>query len=187
MNKKTFAIISAIILFAALSRLLPHPTNFTPVAALILFGAAYFTNKKWALIIPLTAIWLSDLLLNNIVYSTYNDGFMWFTGGFFYIYGAFALIMLLGYFLLKKVTPGRVLGGALGASVIFYLVSNFGVWLSAPVYPLTWEGLITCYTAAIPFFHYTIAGNVIYSAVLFGSFEWIRHRYPTLVPELTQV
>src|SRR5690625_7341861 len=72
MNKKTFAIITAIILFAALSRLLPHPTNFTPVAALILFGAAYFTNKKWALIIPLTAIWLSDLLLNNIVYSTYN-------------------------------------------------------------------------------------------------------------------
>src|SRR5690625_6253548 len=110
--------------------MLPNPSYCSQLAALILYGADYFTNKKWALIIPLTAILLSDLLLNNIVYSTYNDGFMWFTGGFFYIYGAFALIMLLGYFLLNKVTPGRVLGGALGASVIFYLVSNFGVWLS---------------------------------------------------------
>src|SRR5690625_1834217 len=127
MDKKTFAIITAIILFAALSRLLPHPTNFTPVAALILFGAAYFTNKKWALIIPLTAIWLSDLLLNNIVYSTYNEGFMWFTGGFFYIYGAFCLIMLLGYLLLKKVKLRRVLGGAIGACVLLYLVRHFGV------------------------------------------------------------
>src|SRR5690625_7307165 len=133
MNKKTFAIITAIILFAALSRLLPHPTNFTPVAALILFGAAYFTNKKWALIIPLTAIWLSDLLLNNIVYSTYNEGFMWFTGGFLYIYGAFVLIMLVGYLLLKKVTPGHVLGGALGACGIFYLVRYFGVCVRYPV------------------------------------------------------
>src|SRR5690625_6708456 len=134
MNKKTFAIITAIILFAALSRLLPHPTNFTPVAALILFGAAYFTNKKWALIIPLTAIWLSDLLLNNIVYSSYNEGFMWFTGGVFYIFGGFALIMLLGYFLLDKVTPRGVLGGTLAASGSFYLVSILGVWISGPVH-----------------------------------------------------
>lgn len=187
MNKKTFTIISAFILFAALSRLLPHPTNFTPLGAIALFGAAYFTNKKWAIIIPLLAVWLSDLLLNNIVYSTYNDGFMWLTGGFLYIYGAFALIVLLGYVLLKKVTPGRILGGAVGASLIFYLISNFGVWLHAPVYPLTWEGLIACYTAAIPFFHYSLAGNILYSALLFGSFEWIRYQFPEAVPEIANI
>src|SRR5690625_7356283 len=104
--------------------MLPNPSYCSQLAALILYGADYFTNKKWALIIPLTAIWLSDLLLNNIVYSTYNDGFMWFTGGCFYIYGAFALIMLLCDFLLKEVIPGRVLCGALGACVIFYLASH---------------------------------------------------------------
>lgn len=187
MKKKTFYIITAFILFAALSRLLPHPTNFTPVFAIALFGAAYFKNKKWAFIIPMVAIWGSDLILNNVVYSTYNEGFMWLTGGFLYLYGSLALIVLLGYVLLKKVTPGRVLGGALGASIIFYLISNFGVWLSAPAYPLTVEGLIACYTAAIPFFHYTVAGNVIYSAILFGSFEWIRYQHPTLVPEIARV
>lgn len=187
MSKKSFVILSAFILLAALSRLLPHATNFTPVGAIALFGAAYFTNKKWALIIPLTALWISDLLLNNIMYSSYYEGFAWFTGGFLYIYGAFAMVVVLGYYLLKKITIGRVLGGAIGASVIFYVISNFGVWISSPMYPLTFEGFIACYVAAIPFFHYTLAGNIIYSAALFGAFEWAKNRYPSSSPSYIQI
>lgn len=182
MSKKSFFILSVFILLAALSRLLPHPTNFTPIGAIALFGAAYFTDKKWALIVPLAAIWISDILLNNIVYSSFYDGFAWFTSGFLYIFGGFALIVVLGYYLLKKITVGRILTGAIGASVIFYIVSNFGVWVSSPMYPLTFEGLVACYVAAIPFFHYTLAGNIIYSAALFGAFESLKVYYPTFAP-----
>lgn len=180
MNKKTLYIIIGFIVFAALARLLPHAYNFTPVGAIALFGAAYFTNKKWALIVPLTALFISDLLLNNIMYAAYYEGFAWVTSGFLYLYGSFALVVILGYYLLKKITVGRVLGGAIGASLIFFIVSNFGVWISSPMYPLSIEGLIACYTAAIPFFHNTLAGNLVYSAALFGAFEWLRYRYPSI-------
>ena len=180
MNKKSLLILTGFIVFAALTRFLPHAYNFTPIGAIALFGAAYFTEKKWALIIPIAALWISDLLLNNIMYAEFYEGFTWFTSGFLYIYGSIALIVVLGYHLLKKITFGRVLGGALGASAVFFLVSNFGVWMSGTLYPLTLEGLITCYAAAIPFFHYTIAGNVIYSAILFGTYEWVKASYPAL-------
>ena len=178
MKKNAFLIITGFILFAALSRLLPHAYNFTPLGAIALFGAAYFSQKKWAFIVPLVALWLSDLFLNNIVYAEYYDGFALFTSGFLYIYGAFALIAILGFKLFDKITMPRVIGGALGASVIFFVVSNFGVWLTSPMYPLTMEGLLMCYTAAIPFFHYTIAGNLVYCGVLFGGYEYLQYKMP---------
>ena len=182
MNRNSAIIVTAFILFAALARLLPHPYNFTPLGAIALFGAAYFANKKWALLVPLLALWISDLFLNNYVYSAFYDGFAWFTGGFIYLYGSLALTVVLGFILLKKITVGRVLGGALGASVLFFAVSNFGVWLSSPMYPLTAEGFLMCYTAAIPFFHNTLAGNIVYSAALFGAYEWLKQTYPSLQP-----
>lgn len=180
MKKNAFYIITGFILFAALARLLPHAYNFTPLGAIALFGAAYFPRKKWAFIIPVIALWLSDLFLNNYVYASYYEGFTLFTSGFLYIYGAFMLIVILGIYLLKKVTLPRVVGGALGAAIIFFIVSNFGVWIASPLYPLTAEGLIMCYTAAIPFFHYTIAGNVIYCGVLFGGYEYLKYKAPEL-------
>ena len=180
MKKKAFYIISGFILFAALARLLPHAYNFTPLGAIALFGAAYFPKKKWAFIVPVLALWLSDLVLNNVMYAAYYDGFTFFTSGFLYVYGSFAMIVILGITLLKKVTLPRVIGGALGASILFFVVSNFGVWLSSPLYPNTIEGLIMCYTAAIPFFHYTLAGNIIYCGVLFGGYEYLRYKSPEL-------
>jgi len=180
MNKKRFFIITGFILLAALSRILPHPYNFTPLGAIALFGAAYFTDKKWAILIPLLAMWVSDVLLNNFFYSSFYEGFTVFTSAMFWVYGSLILIALLGMKFLKKVTIPRVLGSALSASVIFFVVSNFGVWLASPMYPQTLEGLIACYTAAIPFFHNTLAGDVIYCATLFGAFEYARYRFPSL-------
>lgn len=182
MNKKSILIITGFIVFAALSRLLPHAYNFTPLGAIALFGAAYFANKKWAIIVPLLALWVSDLFLNNLYYAAYQDGFAWLTGGFIYLYGSIILTVILGFIILKKITVGRVLGGAVAASLLFFIISNFGVWLSSPMYPLTMEGLVMCYTAAIPFFHNTLAGNVIYSVLLFGSYEWLKATYPSLEP-----
>jgi len=180
MKKNAFLIITGFILFAALARLLPHATNFTPLGAIALFGAAYFTKKKWAFIIPILALWLSDLFLNNLVYAAFYDGFTLVTPGFMYIYGAFALIVILGIYLFDKITLSRVLGGAIGGSVIFFIISNFGVWLTSPMYPLTAEGLALCYTAAIPFFHYTLAGNLVYCGVLFGGYEYLKYKMPEL-------
>ncbi|MFU8813409.1 MAG: DUF6580 family putative transport protein [Balneolaceae bacterium] len=179
--KKSFLLITGFILFAALFRLIPHAYNFTPIGAIALFGAAYFTDKKWALIIPLGAMWISDLLLNNLVYASFYSGFTLFTPGFLFIYGGIVLIAVLGFYLFKKVTLPRVLAGAFGGSVIFFIVSNFGVWIASPMYPLTVEGLILCYTAAIPFFHNTLAGTLVYSGVLFGAYEYVKRNQPSLV------
>lgn len=181
MRNKRFLIITGFIVLAVLSRILPHPYNFTPLGAIALFGAAYFTDKKWALIIPLVAMWISDLILNNFIFSAFFDGFTLLNWGMVSVYGSIILIALLGMKFLRKVTIPRVLGSAIGASVIFFIVTNFGAWLTSPMYPLNLGGLIASYTAAIPFFHNTLAGDIVYCTTLFGAFEYLKYRTPELV------
>jgi hypothetical protein len=178
-----FGVISGMILLAALSRLIPHPANFAPVGGMALFGAAWFSKRYWSFIIPIVSMWISDLVLNNVVYGQYFDGFVWFYGGSLFTYGAFALIVLFGMFTLKKVRIPNLIVSALGASVIFFLVSNFGVWLSTGMYPHTAAGLGACYVAGIPFFTNTLAGDLVYTAVLFGAFEFSVRRFPQLQSE----
>jgi len=172
--------LSLLVLLAAMSRLLPHPPNFTPIAAIALFGAAYIAPRWLAVLLPLVSLWLSDLFLNNIIYSEYNEGFVWFTGSLFWIYGSFLLISLLGFFALGKISAGRIAGISVIASVLFFLISNFGVWVSGGMYPLTASGLIACYTAAIPFFGNTLLGDLCYTGTMFASFALLQKRFPTL-------
>jgi len=175
-----FGVIATMILLAAISRLIPHPHNFSPIGGMALFGAAYFTKRQWAFIVPLVSMWISDLALNNIVYGAYFNHFVWFYSGSLFTYGAFALIVLLGMFALKKVHIYNLVLSALGASVIFFIVSNFGVWLSGIMYPKDLNGLAACYVAGIPFFQNTILGDLFYSAVLFGTFELSVRKVPRL-------
>ncbi|MDR1552196.1 MAG: hypothetical protein LBS69_01875 [Prevotellaceae bacterium] len=176
-----FGVIAAIILVAAMSRLLPHLPNFAPVGGMALFGAAYYSKRRWAFIVPVAAMWISDIILNNIVYSQYFDGFVWFYGGSIFTYGAFALITLLGIFVLKKISIFNLTCSVLAASVIFFLISNFGAWLSmADTYPRTFSGLQACYFAGIPFFRNTLLGDIFYTSVLFGTFEILQYRFPIL-------
>ncbi|MDR1342872.1 MAG: hypothetical protein LBK18_06420 [Prevotellaceae bacterium] len=175
-----FGAVSLLIVLAAMSRLAPHPPNFSPVGGMALFGAAYYSRRCWAFAIPILAMWVSDLALNNIVYAQYFDGFVWFYSGALFTYGAFAAVVLLGMLTLKKVRVGRVAAAALGASVVFFLVSNFGVWLAAGMYPHTPAGLAACYAAGIPFFQNTIAGDLVYTAAMFGAFEWGARKLPQL-------
>ncbi|MEX2574523.1 MAG: DUF6580 family putative transport protein [Balneolaceae bacterium] len=181
MKNKRFYIITGFIVLAVLSRILPHPYNFTPLGAIALFGAAYFTDNKWALLVPLVAMWISDLILNNFIFSTFFEGITLFNQGMIWIYGSLVLISLTGMKFLNKITIPRVLGSAVGASVIFFTISNLGVWLTSPMYPLSLQGLMSCYTAAIPFFHNTLAGDLVYCATLFGAFEYLAYRSPALV------
>ncbi len=172
-----FGILLLMILAAALSRLLPHPFNFTPIGAMALFGAAYFSNKKLAFILPFAAMWLSDLWINNLMYD--NGGtFQWM--GSAWVYGSFIMISMLGLIALKRVRVGAVLGTSLLASILFFLITNFSVWYGSVAYPKSIAGLMLCYEAGIPFFWNTLAGDLFYCAVLFGGFEFAQRRVPAL-------
>lgn len=182
MNKKRFIVLSGFIIIAAVSRILPHPYNFAPMGAMSLFGAAYFTDKKFSFLLPLFAMFVSDLLVNNLLYSSYYGGFTLFTEGFYWMYGSIALIVIAGIFIMKKVNFKTVIAGSLVASVIFFLITNFGVWLANPVYPQTFSGLLMSYVAGIPFFHYTVLGDLVYCGVMFGAFEYAKQQDPALQP-----
>ena len=173
-------IVAIMILFAALSRLIPHPINFAPIGAMALFGAAYFSQKYLAFLIPVISMWLSDLVINNVVYGQYFDHFVWFYDGFYWTYAAFILIALIGMVTLKKVRIQNLIASGLIASLIFFLVSNFGVWASTQMYSHSIHGLITCYIAGLPFFKNTILGDIVYSGILFGLFELVQQRILSL-------
>jgi len=178
--KLRFSVMTLMILLAAMSRLLPHPPNFAPIGGMALFGAAYFSKRFWAFLVPIVSMWLSDLVLNNVVYAQYFDRFVWLYDGALFTYGAFAIIVCFGMFALKKIRLPNIIASAFGASVIFFIVSNFGVWFSGTMYSKDFAGLMTCYTAGIPFFKNTIASDLIYSALLFGAFELSTRRFPAL-------
>lgn len=175
-----FVMVVVIILQAAISRLIPHPPNFAPIGAMSLFGAAYFAKKHWAFIIPIASMWLADLVLNNVVYAEYFEHFAWLYPGWYFTYGAFIVIVLLGFLLLKRISLKNIVFASLGASILFFLISNFGVWFSGTMYPKTAEGLWACYVAGIPFLKNTVMGDLFYCGVMFGSFEWMQSRIPAL-------
>jgi len=173
LNNKRFLVLATIILLTALTRLLPHPPNFSPVAAIALFGGAYFVQKKWAFILPLFAMFISDIGLELI------------TGHGFHtlmpvVYIAFTMTVGLGLLIGKRVNIGTVIGGTLAASILFFVLTNFAVWIQGGLYPLTFEGLITCYVAAIPFFGNTLLGNVVYASILFGGWALAESKLPAI-------
>lgn len=174
------AVVTGMIILAALFRIIPHPMNFSPVAAMGLFGAAYFSKRWLAFLVPILATFASDIIINNVIYAHYFEGFTVFYEGFFWVYGSYFLIVLFGLGVLSKVTLPRIIGGALGAGAIFFLVSNFGVWLGSPTYPQSIGGLIACYGAGLPFYQATFAGDLIFTGVFFGAFELLKQRYPAL-------
>jgi len=180
-NKYIHALlITGLIVLAVLSRLLDHPNNFTPLAAIALFGVAYFSNKKWAIIIPVASWWLSDLLLNATIYAEYQTGFSLFANYQFWSFLSILGIVGIGYFLLKKINLINILASAFAAAVLFFIISNFGVWLSGVLYPKTFMGLLECYAAGIPFFHWSLIGNIFYLGLMVGLYEFFALGLPQL-------
>lgn len=175
-----FGVISLMVILAAFSRLIPHPPNFAPIGAMALFGAAYFSQRYLSFAIPIFSMWLSDLFLNNVVYGQYFNHFVWFYDGFYWTYGAFILIGLIGFITLNRVKIQNLLLASLLASIVFFLISNFGVWASTTMYPKDVSGLMTCYTAGLPFFKNTLIGDFVYTGILFGAFELAQRQIPIL-------
>ena len=166
MNARILTLLAAILAAAAL-RLVPHPPNFTPIGAMALFSGAFLGRRGLAFVAPLGAMLLSDAII----------GFHW---GMLFVYSGVALIVLLGWLTLSRVTPLRVGGAAVASSVLFFVISNFGTWLLSGMYPLNVSGLAACYVAAIPFFQNTLAGDLFYAGVLFGGFALLERTVPAL-------
>ena len=148
------------VLFAVAVRFMPHPLAFTPVAAALLyFGARGPKRQLWA---PLALLAVSDVILTKILYS-YP-----LTWDHFVTWAWYAAILLLGTQLRENTNWLRVGGAALASSVSFFVVSNFAVWACWGMYPKTLAGLMTCYAAGLPFFRRGIAGDMLFTAVMFG-------------------
>ena len=156
LSKKQIVIISFIAI-AAIFRLLPHLPNVTPVTAMALFSGAYFTNKKFAFVVPLIAMFLSDIFLG---FSTIS----------LFVYAAFILVSYIGL-KSKKINIKTILISSLS----FFIITNFGVWLL--VYPNSIDGLLECYTLAIPFFRNSLIGDFFFAGVMYFGFEFVSKKY----------
>ena len=172
MNKKIILILS-LLMIGVVGRLVPHPPNVTPIIAIALLAAHAFKNKWIAILIPLTGMWISDLIINNYLYAGYYDKFVFFSNGSLWIYGAILLAVLIGKVLIRSIKLSTVFLSSFSASFFFFIITNFGVWLSNMMYPKSLLGLIECYTLAIPFFGNALIGDLIYSVALFTSYSLV--------------
>jgi len=165
-----------IILFIAViffGRVLPHPYNFTPLIAVTLLSSFAISNRMLALVVPLMGFWLSDLFMNNVVYAGYYSNFTIFNSGMIWTYGAILLVGLMGSSFINKISSGKVVLASLSGSTIFYIISNFGVWVLSPMYAKSVTGLIQCYTLALPFYGTSLIGDLLYSSLLFGAYQLV--------------
>jgi hypothetical protein len=157
------------IAFAAMTRLLPHPPNFTAVTALALFAGAQMSDRRLALVIPLVSLFLTDVILG-------------LHSGMLLVYACVAAVVGLGALAGSRAQPLRLAGASVAGSVLFFVVTNFGVWANDGLYPRTMAGLADCYVAAIPFFQNALVGDLFYTAALFAGFEFLRRAMPALSP-----
>jgi len=169
MNVRILTVLAAIVAAAAF-RLVPHFPNFTPIGAMALFGGAYFGKRGLAFVAPIAGMLLSDAIIG-------------FHSGILFVYASVALIVLLGQLALSRPTVLRVGAAALASSALFFVITNFGTWLLSGMYPMTLSGLAACYVAAVPFFQNTVAGDLFYSALLFGGFALLERSVPALRPQ----
>lgn len=150
----SYLMVVGMVLLCAISRLLPHPPNFTPVAAIALFAGATLASTRIALLVPLLGMMLSDLVIGM-------------HGLAMVVYGALALNVLLGRWLQGKPSVFGIAGASVAGATVFFLITNFGCWVQAG--NLTIAALVKCYVAAIPFFGNTLAGDVTFTAIIFGT------------------
>jgi hypothetical protein len=178
MTVRSFAI-AGLILAAALTRLLPHPPNFAPITALAVFGAIRYGDRRAAILGPLLALLVSDLAREFLYrwglaeeWGLYRD--MWV------VYGVTALIAMMARLAQGTRSPLAIAATTLAGSCLFFLVTNFAFWTSGLLYPVDSEGLLACYTAALPFFRNALLGDVFYTTVLFGAWAVAEASVPAL-------
>ena len=159
-------LIASIIFLVSLTRLVPHLPNFTPILALAIFGGAYLPNRIIALSLPILAMFLSDLIIG-------------FHSQIYAVYVTIIVLSLLGNMIKTKNIKNLAIIGFAG-SLIFFMITNFSVWLSGGLYPLTIDGLLECYIMAIPFFHNTLISTLLFLGILFFGYTFAEKKYQVL-------
>jgi hypothetical protein len=158
----------------------PAWANFSPMASMALFAGTYFSNRLQAISWTLLALWFSNLLLNNLLYTEFFPSFSF---GFDSVHmGIFALISLLGSVNAQKsMNITRFVGSNLTAALGFFMLSNFAVWFASEIaYPKNFQGLLSCYTAGLPFLKNSLLSQFLFSGLFFGAFESLKVRIPAL-------
>ena len=171
MKKNNTVFIIGLILIAALSRLLPHPSNFAPLGGMALFGGYYFSKKWHSFAVTACSWWLTDLVLNNVVYKHLFPAFTWVSPSFISVAISLLVIILISKSVIKKINFSAIILASVLSSVAFFIITNFGTFLER--YPQNIGGLTAAYTAAIPFFKYTFMGDLVYSSILFGLYYFM--------------
>jgi len=164
-----FILPTLLVVLGVICRVVPHPANFAPIGAIALFAGASFRDRRAAVVVPLAAMFIGDLFIGlhslmPVIYATY------------------ALIAVLGMLLRERHnSPLHIAGGAFAGATIFFVVTNFAVWLGG-MYPRTLEGLTACFVNAIPFFDRTLMSDLLFSAIFFGAYALAgrvhAHRFP---------
>lgn len=187
-SPRTAVLILMIVLAVSYRLLQSNPvfsilSNLTPFGAVALFGGHYFRDKWKAILVPIVALLVSDILLNRLYYY---DHWVFYYDGMLWVYGAFAATVVMGMFM-GKVTQLRVIWFGIGAAFLHWFISDLGLWIGGGIdittgLPFTkdWNGLVKCLALALPFLRNMLIGNLVFCGVLFGSFEWMRRRYPAL-------
>ena len=168
MKSPRLLFVVSVIVAAVVARLIPHPFNFTPVGAAALFAGATIARKWIAFLVPLSAMFVSDAILG-------------FHSAMPVVYGCFALTVCIGFSLRSRTrSPLALLGAATASATLFFIVTNFFVFATSALYPHTAAGLATCYIAAISFYGNQIAGDLVYTAVLFGGLAIAEDRFAAI-------
>lgn len=183
-NPRTIAVLLFVLVIGVFRALIPVfgdvnvLANYSAVGAIALFGGAYFNSNSKSFTFPLLTLLLSDLILSLTVYKSYNSGFLY--EGWYLVYGAFALMVLVGKLFLKKVNVYSVVLATIATVLIHWIVTDFGVWYGSAAYPQTLAGFGTVLFNAIPFEIRFLDGTLGYSAIMFGLFEFLKSKYPVL-------
>lgn len=179
MNNKDFLLAFLFIAIGFIYRIIPlHLPNFTPIAAMALVGGMYMNKKALAFLVPIAALYLSDLILNNFIFKdalgTTTGGLVLWADYMYFTYGAMLITVLIGMALSTKSIGSKIVGGTLTSSIVFYLLADFGSWLSLPIYTKNFGGLVAAYIAGFPYFLMTLLGTMIFSIVFIGSIEYLK-------------
>ncbi len=155
------AILAGLTVVSVCVRLLPHPANFTPIAALALFSGVY-APKRWNWTFPICAMLVSDLII-----GFYDMRIM------AAVYGSLLLPILISHYIRKNPKFISITAGSMCGSLLFFLITNFAVWAYSPLYPRTADGLAEAYIAGVPFFRNTVFGDLFWVSVFFGGYAFV--------------
>ena len=162
-NSRTSSIL-ILITILAFSRLIPHPPNFTPLLGMAVFSGVIFDRKIFAFVVPLVAMLLSDLVIG-------------FHSSMPIIYFAIMLNVGVGFLLVSKFSYLKSILALVSGALIFFIVTNFAVWLGSGMYSQDLNGLISCYIMALPFFQNTLLSSLVYGLGAFYLFDLFENKF----------